>query len=353
MRLCRQGVTLWLTIMLASLTGPLRAQQFTAGYQQLTITATAAGLTGLAGMSPVNRCSGTLETAPIRVRWDGTPPTSTVGQLVNVGDKVFLNNLDDIQNFLAIRTTTTSGVLNMNCETGTGVPLTPSIVQQAVPYSSLSIPGATVTGDLLVSTATSTVGSLPDVATGQVLTSAGVGVVPAYSASPVVTSLGATGNIFIGGTGLAGGAGVDNFFTKTVTGLVDAAATNVLTVTVPNTANAAVIPVILLTSLGAGGAIGAFECSGTAYGQIVVARTPGVATVATATALSNTGSACVAGATTIATAYAVTAMTGAVGATQTFSVTVTITKGGGASAAHQVILEVDMTNANTAGITIS
>jgi hypothetical protein len=156
-----------------------------------------------------------------------------------------------------------------------------------------------------------------------------------------------------GVTGTQGLAGADQYFTKTVTGIVDAAATTVLTVTVPNAAHAAVIPVVLMTSLGAGGAIGAFECSGTGYGQIILSRTAGVATVATATAISNTGSACVAGATTITTAYSVTAMTGAVGVTQTFNVQVTITKGGGASAAHQAIIQADVLNANAAGVTVS
>jgi hypothetical protein len=164
----------------------------------------------------------------------------------------------------------------------------------------------------------------------------------------------ARGLILSGGVPTSlGGANTDAYLSKTVTAMTDAAATNVLLFTVPNTANAAVIPVVIMSSLGAGGAIGAFECTGTAYGQIVVTRTPGVATVATAVALSNAGSACVAGATTITTAYAVTAMTGAVGATQTFNMTVTITKGGGSSASHQVFIQADLLNAQAAGITVS
>ena len=138
-----------------------------------------------------------------------------------------------------------------------------------------------------------------------------------------------------------------------MTGIADATATTVLTVSVPNAAHAATIPVVLMGSLGAGGAIGAFECSATGYGQIIITRTAGVATVATATALSNTGSACVAGATTETLAYSVTAMTGGVGVTQTFNVQVTITKGGGSSANHQVIVQADLLNANASGITVS
>jgi hypothetical protein len=150
-----------------------------------------------------------------------------------------------------------------------------------------------------------------------------------------------------------GAASTDAVMTKTVTGIADATATAVFTVTVPNTANAAIIPIVIGGSLGAGGAIGAFECTATAYGQIVVTRTPGVATVATATTLADTGSACVVGATTETLAYAVSAMTGAVTVAQTFKVNVTITKGGGASANHSAIVQADLLNANAAGITIS
>lgn len=150
-----------------------------------------------------------------------------------------------------------------------------------------------------------------------------------------------------------GAANTDAYFSKQVTAIADAAATAVLTVTVPNAAHAAVIPVVIMSSLGAGGAVGAFECTGTAYGQIVVTRTAGLAAVATAVALSNAGSACVAGATTIATAYAVTAMVGANSVAQTFTMTVTITKGGGSSANHQVVVQADLLNANASGITVS
>lgn len=48
------------------------------------------------------------------------------------------------------------------------------------------------TGDLLYASGTTTIAKLADVATGQVLTSGGAGVAPAYSATPTVTTL--TGN---------------------------------------------------------------------------------------------------------------------------------------------------------------
>jgi hypothetical protein len=48
-------------------------------------------------------------------------------------------------------------------------------------------PNTVVAGDVLIATATNVIGSLADVATGQVLMSGGVGVAPAYSGSPSVS----------------------------------------------------------------------------------------------------------------------------------------------------------------------
>lgn len=159
-------------------------------------------------------------------------------------------------------------------------------------------------------------------------------------------------DVVLGG-GAAGSATSDRFLTKTVTGIADATATTVLTVTVPNAAHSATIPIVINGSIGAGGAVGADECTATAYGQVVLTRTAGLATVATATTLADTGSACVAGATTITLAYSVTSMTGANSATQTFNIQVTITKGGGASANHIAVVEADVLNANASGVTVS
>ena len=150
-----------------------------------------------------------------------------------------------------------------------------------------------------------------------------------------------------------GAAGADTVLTKAISAVADATATAILTVTVPNANHQAVIPIVLMGTLGAGGAIGAGECSATLYGQIVLTRTAGVATVATATTAADTGSACVAGATTETLAYAVSTMTGAVTVAQTFTVNVTITKGGGASANHTAVIQADLLNAKSAGVTVS
>jgi hypothetical protein len=141
---------------------------------------------------------------------------------------------------------------------------------------------------------------------------------------------------------------------KETTAIADNTATAIYTVTVPNAANGCTIALTLTGYEGAGGAIGAGEAVYTAYGQVVVARTPGVAAVATAVALSNTGKSNVAGADSTGTfAYAVTAMVGGVGATQTFTITVTIAHGTGAATNHICLSEAVLYNINNSGITIA
>lgn len=156
-----------------------------------------------------------------------------------------------------------------------------------------------------------------------------------------------------GGAAQQGGQNSTYELAKTVTGIADNVATAVFTVTVPNAPHTATIALTLTASLGAGGAVGAFEANATAYGQIIVSRRTGLATVATAAALTSTASAAVAGAATITLAYALSGMTGGNGATQTFTINVTITRGSGTSTNHQVVLEAVVWNANANGITIA
>jgi len=54
-------------------------------------------------------------------------------------------------------------------------------------WSTLTLPNAGTAGDLFAATSTNTMGVISDVAVGQLLASGGVGVVPAYTASPTVT----------------------------------------------------------------------------------------------------------------------------------------------------------------------
>ena len=140
---------------------------------------------------------------------------------------------------------------------------------------------------------------------------------------------------------------------KLVTAIADAAATAVLTVTVPNAAHAASVRVRLSGSLGTGGAIGAYEATGTVAYDVTIVRTAGVNAVATISAAYGSAMGNVAGAATITVTAAMSAVAGAVGAVNTFTVNVTITKGGGASAAHTCRVEAQVLNALAGGVTIS
>lgn len=140
---------------------------------------------------------------------------------------------------------------------------------------------------------------------------------------------------------------------KSVTGIANAVATPVLTVTIPNAAHSASLSVRLTGSLGAGGAIGANEATGVNNYNIAIARTSGVATVAVASSAYGTANASVAGGATITVTAAVSGMTGGVGATQTFTINVTITRGSGSSTNHTCLVIVEIHNANGTGITVS
>lgn len=56
--------------------------------------------------------------------------------------------------------------------------------------STLILPNSATQGDLLMATSPNTIGSLADVATGQVLASGGTSTVPAYTANPQINSIG-------------------------------------------------------------------------------------------------------------------------------------------------------------------
>lgn len=136
---------------------------------------------------------------------------------------------------------------------------------------------------------------------------------------------------------------------KKVTGIADNTATDVLTVTVPNANHAASIDMTFLCSTGS---TDAFESSRTARGTVVLARTTGVATVAAVASLTLAQIATVGGGATLTVAYGVSAMSGAVGATQTFTVRVTVDDSGNLGSNQCVVLS-ELVNAEATGVTIS
>jgi hypothetical protein len=79
-------------------------------YESITVAATAIGCTAATYLD-ATRAEMTLETAQIRMRVDGTNPTSSEGHLVEVGDIISLRSAKQISQFKGIRTGAVSGVL--------------------------------------------------------------------------------------------------------------------------------------------------------------------------------------------------------------------------------------------------
>lgn len=141
--------------------------------------------------------------------------------------------------------------------------------------------------------------------------------------------------------------------TKETTAIVDATATAVLTVTVPNVAQAAMLEISVIGRLGAGGAIGADEAVQTSKYQASIVRTVGVASVCTLSAQLGAVAVAVAGAATVTATLTAVANAEGVGVANTHTLKVTITKSGGASAAHKCNLSVRLLNAPGATVTIA
>lgn len=84
-------------------------------FEQKTIDATVGGiaLTG-ATYGTAKYAEIDIETASMRFTVDGTPPTATLGHLVNPNDIIRLDSNEDIVAFRAIRTGSTSAVINVS-----------------------------------------------------------------------------------------------------------------------------------------------------------------------------------------------------------------------------------------------
>lgn len=126
-------------------------------------------------------------------------------------------------------------------------------------------------------------------------------------------------------------------------------ATTVLTASVPNANQSAVIELKFIATLGS---TDAFESTRYATANIVVARTAGAATVITASALANEAIATVAGGATLTLAYGTGAITGNNDATQTFTIQVTIVASG-ATNSNGCITVAQVLNETSGGVTVS
>ena len=110
----------WLAVVaLSLLTVPLLAQWQYLSFEQVTVAATAVGITATVlqpnggGSSPqanVGTCR--VETAQVRYRVDGALPTATVGTLAEIGDTIALDGADILRLFKAIRTGAVSAVMD-------------------------------------------------------------------------------------------------------------------------------------------------------------------------------------------------------------------------------------------------
>lgn len=113
-------------------------------YQQLTVGSTVVTPTGVAGRT---FCRGIVENAPIRFTTSGVAPTASIGQPAYVGDRIDLRNTQDIRALQAIAATTTSGVLNLSC--GSGTPQAESSITSA-PTLNPTIPSVVVAAPTVI-----------------------------------------------------------------------------------------------------------------------------------------------------------------------------------------------------------
>lgn len=175
--------------------------------------------------------------------------------------------------------------------------------------------------------------------------------------SPNASFVGVANNAINYASSVLAGAGAVTSRTeinKAVTAIANNTATAVFTVTIPNAAHSGSIRVRLTGSLGAGGAIGANESTQDAEYMVNITRTAGANAVATIGAVvGQAAAASVAGANNAAVTATLGAISGAVGATNTFTVQVTIARSAGTSDNHTCFGFAELLNANGSGITIA
>lgn len=150
-------------------------------------------------------------------------------------------------------------------------------------------------------------------------------------------------------SGVGAATCIDTLLVKKLA-IADNTATSLITVTVPNANHAAAIRVTLLATLGTG--TDAFESSRVATGTIVLARTTGANVVAVVSTIAQAQIATVSGGGTLTLAYGVSAITGAVGAVNTFDIQVTLVVAGTITD-HQCVILAELINAEASGCTMA
>ena len=110
-------LALSLLLLVWPLSGDAQTNRVT--FETVTFAATSIGFTGTTiqptGEPVMTVCSGKLETAQIRYRFDGTAPTAAIGALLDVGDVITIRGLAYLRDFRGIRTGASSGVVAFHC----------------------------------------------------------------------------------------------------------------------------------------------------------------------------------------------------------------------------------------------
>jgi len=80
-------------------------------------TSTASGLTTtMSGATNMNHCFCSIETAPIRFRYDGlSSPTTTIGHVASIGATMTLQNVFEIRGLKMISSTSTTAYYTCTC----------------------------------------------------------------------------------------------------------------------------------------------------------------------------------------------------------------------------------------------
>jgi hypothetical protein len=150
--------------------------------------------------------------------------------------------------------------------------------------------------------------------------------------------------ILDGQFGTPGSPGYMVELSKVLTGMADNTVVTLLTVTVPNANSAAGLRITL------NGALGDGDSSQTTIVDIGISRIAGAAAKAVAGAAIGAGATAGATGNAVAT-VSVTAMSGAVGAVQTFDVQVKVARSAGVSTGHVVAAQALLINTLGGGIT--
>lgn len=176
----------------------------------------------------------------------------------------------------------------------------------------------------------------------------------ALATNSTVVGTGANQVTFGGNTSVIAGYNTTRTeINKAVTGIADNSATATFTVTIPNGAHSASLRVVLKASLGAGGSIGANESTRSIEYRVDVTRTAGVNAVATISAAGmNPAAAIVAGGQGLTVTGTLSSISGAVGATNTFTINATVARAGTGATNHTCFAYAELLNDNASGVTI-